>query len=200
MAQGLGVEIPYIYRIGVGTVLTLPIEGNVIFLYEHIRPNDVAAMPSLHAALPLLLALILWRLKRPLAWAGFAYTAVLGFFLVYFGEHYVIDLVAGWALAGLVYWLVWATPAWLRRWLPASTVARRRALAIPATALTALLLVVGTAAVSARSRARSRRRRRRRWRRPWSTSKRPGRVAARAPSPVWPMPCWRPSPAGMRRT
>ncbi|MGH2604620.1 MAG: phosphatase PAP2 family protein, partial [Dehalococcoidia bacterium] len=137
---------PYVSRIGIGTILSLPMQGQVTFVYDHIRPNDVAAMPSLHAALPLLLSLILWRIKRPLADAGFLYTATLAFFLVYHGEHYVVDVLAGWILAALVYWLVWATPAGLRGRLPSSTPLRRRAVAIPATALAALVLIVSTAA------------------------------------------------------
>lgn len=139
--------IPAVHRIGVETMLSLPTGDELILAYEHIRPNNVAAMPSLHAALPLLLALIVWRLNRPLAIAGAAYALLLAFFLVYHGEHYVVDVLAGWALAGLVYWLAWATPAWLRRRLPASAEARRRAFAAPATAVAAVVLVVGTAAV-----------------------------------------------------
>ncbi|MGE0544399.1 MAG: phosphatase PAP2 family protein [Dehalococcoidia bacterium] len=146
LAAGLIPDQPFIYRIGVGTFLSLPIQGHVGLVYDHIRPNDVAAMPSLHAALPALLTLILWRLKRPLAWVGVLYTATLAFFLVYQGEHYVIDIVVGWLLAALVFWLVWATPAWLRHRLPTRDGLRRRAIAIPATAIAGVILVVGTAA------------------------------------------------------
>lgn len=146
LAAGLVPDQPFIYRVGVGTILSLPIQGHIGLVYDHIRPNDVAAMPSLHAALPALLTLILWRLKRPLAWAGIVYVVSLAFFLVYQGEHYVIDIVAGWLLAALVFWLVWATPAWLLRLLPSRDDLRRRAIAIPATAIAGLVLVVGTAA------------------------------------------------------
>lgn len=65
--------------------------------------NQVAAMPSLHAGLAMLVAL--WCVARgrsPLRWAVLLYPAVMGFALVYYAEHYVIDLVAGWALAALV--------------------------------------------------------------------------------------------------
>jgi hypothetical protein len=72
---------------------------------------------------------------------------LLAFFLVYQGEHYVVDILAGWALAGLVFWLIWATPTWLLARLPAAPAARRRALAVPATVASAALLVVGTAVV-----------------------------------------------------
>lgn len=146
IAGEMGV-IPFTYRIGVGALLSLPFKGEVILLYDHIRPNDVAAMPSLHAALPFLLTLILWRLSRPLGIAGAVYTALIAFFLVYQGEHYVVDILPGWALAWLAYHLVWQTPDWLTRWLPASETARRRAVAAPLTAIAALVVVVGAFAV-----------------------------------------------------
>jgi hypothetical protein len=139
--------IPFVHRISVETMLTLPTADGLIYVYQHIRPNNVAAMPSLHAAVPLLLTLILWKLNRRLALCGATYTVLLSFFLVYHGEHYVVDILAGWALAGLVYWLIWATPAWLSARLPAAPSVRRRVLALPATAVAAVVLVIGTAAV-----------------------------------------------------
>jgi membrane-associated phospholipid phosphatase len=66
--------------------------------------NDVAAMPSLHAAFTLLITLFLWRSARwwwriPLA----AYPVAMGFALVYFSEHYVIDILAGWIYAAVIF-------------------------------------------------------------------------------------------------
>ena len=62
--------------------------------------NPVAAMPSLHAGAALLVALFLWPVAT--AW----WRAVLVFYvlamalsLVYTGEHYVADVVAGWLTA-----------------------------------------------------------------------------------------------------
>jgi hypothetical protein len=55
-------------------------------------------MPSLHFATTLMAALLLDE-TGPLAGAlGFGYAATLGFALVYLGEHYVADLIAGAAL------------------------------------------------------------------------------------------------------
>ena len=55
-------------------------------------------MPSLHFATSLMAALLLAEVG-PLAGAlGCAYAATLGFALVYLGEHYVVDLLAGAAL------------------------------------------------------------------------------------------------------
>jgi membrane-associated phospholipid phosphatase len=59
-------------------------------------------MPSLHFATSLMAALLLAEVG-PLAGAlGFTYTITLGFALVYLGEHYVVDLLAGAALTGAV--------------------------------------------------------------------------------------------------
>jgi membrane-associated phospholipid phosphatase len=59
-------------------------------------------MPSLHFATSLMSAHLL-REAGPLPGAiGWTYAITLGFALVYLGEHYVVDLVAGAALTELV--------------------------------------------------------------------------------------------------
>jgi membrane-associated phospholipid phosphatase len=69
--------------------------------------NNVAAMPSLHAAYALLVVLFLWRLSpwwvRPLL---ALYPPAMAFSLVYGGEHYVVDCIAGWAYAVFAYFSV----------------------------------------------------------------------------------------------
>jgi membrane-associated phospholipid phosphatase len=71
-------------------------------LYSVFGGNPLAAMPSLHFATTLMAALLLAE-AGPLAGAlGASYAAVLGFALVYLGEHYVVDLLAGAALTGAV--------------------------------------------------------------------------------------------------
>lgn len=71
-------------------------------LYSVFGGNPLAAMPSLHFATSLMAALLLAE-TGPLAGAlGLAYTGVLGFSLVYLGEHYVVDLIAGAALTAAV--------------------------------------------------------------------------------------------------
>lgn len=66
--------------------------------------NDVAAMPSLHAAFALLFTLYLWRLVpryvRPLL---AVYPLAMALALVYSGEHYAIDCFAGWFYAGAAF-------------------------------------------------------------------------------------------------
>lgn len=62
--------------------------------------NNVAAMPSLHAAYALLVTLYLWKLAprwvRPLL---ALYPPAMSFVLVYAGEHYIVDCIAGWVYA-----------------------------------------------------------------------------------------------------
>ncbi len=71
-------------------------------LYSVFGGNPLAAMPSLHFATSMMAALLLSE-AGPLPGAiGWTYTATLGFALVYLGEHYVVDLLAGAALTGLV--------------------------------------------------------------------------------------------------
>jgi membrane-associated phospholipid phosphatase len=68
-------------------------------LYDSLGGNPFAAMPSLHFATSVTAAHLLsdtGRVPGILAWT---YTATLGFALVYLGEHYVVDLIAGLALA-----------------------------------------------------------------------------------------------------
>ena len=65
--------------------------------------NVVAAVPSLHAAFPCLLMLFFWPTAGPALRALLAtYTFAMGLTLVYSGEHYVFDILAGWALAASV--------------------------------------------------------------------------------------------------
>lgn len=65
--------------------------------------NPVAAMPSLHAGIAFLIALYgVQRLRTPLRWLLLAYPIAMSVGLVYFGEHYVIDIIAGAALAAAV--------------------------------------------------------------------------------------------------
>jgi membrane-associated phospholipid phosphatase len=66
--------------------------------------NPVAAMPSLHAGTAALVALFaVSRLRSPWRWLLLGYPLLMGFALVYFGEHYVIDVLAGYLLAALVH-------------------------------------------------------------------------------------------------
>jgi len=84
----------------------------VQFIWNTFTSNPVAAFPSLHAAYPVLAALAIhhattsrWR------YVAFAYPPIVTFAIVYGGEHYVVDAVAGWvyAVGG------WYAAAWVMR-------------------------------------------------------------------------------------
>jgi hypothetical protein len=74
--------------------------------------NLVAAIPSLHAGLSAAFTVFLWnrvqRRWRPLL---VAYPLIMAFTLVYTAEHYVIDILLGWVMAGVV---LWALATWHR--------------------------------------------------------------------------------------
>jgi membrane-associated phospholipid phosphatase len=71
-------------------------------LYDSLGGNPLAAMPSLHFATSLMAAHLL-RETGPVAGAvGWSYAVALGLALVYLGEHYVADLLAGGVLAETV--------------------------------------------------------------------------------------------------
>jgi membrane-associated phospholipid phosphatase len=62
--------------------------------------NQEAAIPSLHAAYPMLLLLFFWGAGT---WARIglgSYVLAMAFALVYTGEHYIADVVIGWLYAG----------------------------------------------------------------------------------------------------
>jgi membrane-associated phospholipid phosphatase len=71
-------------------------------LYSVLGGNPLAAMPSLHFATSLMAALLLAEVGPVAGAVGFGYAVTLGFALVYLGEHYVVDLIAGAALTGAV--------------------------------------------------------------------------------------------------
>ena len=71
--------------------------------YEVVGVNPVAAMPSLHLAMTVLVLLAAWRGRLGVRLAGLAYCLAMAFALVYTGEHYVVDLVAGAVTAALAW-------------------------------------------------------------------------------------------------
>ncbi len=84
-------------------------------IYSKLSPNEVAAVPSLHAAYPTLLTLFVakafgWRR----VWWLVLYPVSLWVGIVYLGEHYVFDAVLGVLYAGMAYWASLRYFAWQR--------------------------------------------------------------------------------------
>jgi membrane-associated phospholipid phosphatase len=108
MASELGELAPTTRLIGI-VWSHIPI-GSFDTLYEKGAnySNQVAAVPSLHAAYTLLVTLTLWPLVRrwwlrvPLA----LYPVAMAFALVYTAEHYFVDILLGWIYTLIAYWAV----------------------------------------------------------------------------------------------
>lgn len=82
------------------------------------------AMPSLHAAAPIWVAL--WTRKRPIRALAWCYALAMCFFAVYLTHHYIVDVLAGGLLAWALFLLLEKTRVgdwilsinrWLRGWL-----------------------------------------------------------------------------------
>jgi hypothetical protein len=71
--------------------------------------NAVAAIPSLHSAVPFMVLLFTWTLVRRRTRVLLAlYVLAMTFTLTYGGEHYVVDAFIGWAYAAVaVYGVAW---------------------------------------------------------------------------------------------
>ncbi|MBW8805631.1 MAG: inositol phosphorylceramide synthase [Catenulisporales bacterium] len=75
--------------------------------------NDVAAMPSLHSAYPALLLLFFWPVANKWIRALLvAYPLAMATTLVYSGEHFVVDILAGWTYAAVAYFGVTRLLRW----------------------------------------------------------------------------------------
>jgi membrane-associated phospholipid phosphatase len=71
--------------------------------YNHITPNEVAAVPSLHAAWAVLLVIFVYKLYgRRWAMLAAVYPLLIFIGTIYEGEHYAFDVITGiiYALAG----------------------------------------------------------------------------------------------------
>lgn len=95
---------PYVQRISARGWEKLDIHAaSSLLRLGQAKANLVAAVPSLHAGLTMFLALFMWPRVRALGRTLFVgYALAMAFTLVYTAEHYVFDIVLGWALAALV--------------------------------------------------------------------------------------------------
>jgi membrane-associated phospholipid phosphatase len=100
---GLNGYLPHIDRVVQATLSTIGGETlNSAVEKGAAYSNPVAAMPSLHAAIPMFLFLFFWREVRARGRVFLAaYALLMAFTLVYAGEHYVADVLAGWLYAAI---------------------------------------------------------------------------------------------------
>jgi len=79
---------------------------NFAEVYNNLPANQVAAIPSLHSAYPLLFSLFVtgvFGLKR--FWWVYVYPISMWIGVTYMGEHYVIDVILGALYAALAYYV-----------------------------------------------------------------------------------------------
>jgi membrane-associated phospholipid phosphatase len=88
------------------TIVNAGMHPSADWLYQNLSPNDNAAMPSLHAAFPVLAWLFLRRRHVVAARFVAAYTLAVWFAIVYLGHHYIVDILGGVAFAVGAYVLV----------------------------------------------------------------------------------------------
>jgi membrane-associated phospholipid phosphatase len=91
-------DLPTVYRPLVDLLSGLA-PGVYEFGARAAGQNDVSAMPSMHVAAATYVALAARTGPRWVAILGVAYPLLMALTLVYFGEHYVVDAIAGSALA-----------------------------------------------------------------------------------------------------
>jgi hypothetical protein len=83
------------------------------YVFYGVNPNGVAAMPSLHAGYPFLSFLVLRHAFGPIGWLALLYAAVVWWAIVFTGDHYVIDIIAGIAYAWAAYRLAPRIAGWV---------------------------------------------------------------------------------------
>ena len=66
--------------------------------------NPRAAMPSIHMAITFLLVFPMWVVSRRWGIGMLIYSVMMGYSLVYLGEHYVIDILIGCAVTAYGWW------------------------------------------------------------------------------------------------
>jgi membrane-associated phospholipid phosphatase len=90
---------------GVQKIISSTLPSAVSPYYQGLNSNPVAAMPSLHMAFPVLSLLALVSVWPRRGWWFAVWCVAVFFSIVYLGEHYAVDALAGIVLAVLS-WVV----------------------------------------------------------------------------------------------
>jgi membrane-associated phospholipid phosphatase len=92
---------------GVTKIISTTLPSDISPYYAVLNPNPVAAFPSLHAAFPFLGYLAIREtFSRRVSWLALGWCVAVWFSVVYLGEHYVVDVVAGIGLAAASWWVL----------------------------------------------------------------------------------------------
>jgi membrane-associated phospholipid phosphatase len=88
-------------------------------IYHSFNPNQFAAFPSLHAAFPALATVYAWSRFRALAIGLLLWTIAVAMSIVYLGEHYVVDALAGFVYVAAAWLIVEGVSRWRANRAPA---------------------------------------------------------------------------------
>lgn len=105
MASQKGI-IPEVFKVMDQVFLNFAGRIDLPSFYKLVGVNLVAAVPSLHAAYPLLTMFFLIKRFRRFGLLLLPYVLAVWFSIVYMGEHYVFDIVAGLIYAVLAFYIV----------------------------------------------------------------------------------------------
>lgn len=97
--------LPQVHKIIDVTLQAFPDKWDLPSIYHNFNPNQVAAMPSLHAAYPLLVLLFALSFFKLKGLIFLPYVLATWFSLVYLGEHYVVDVIGG-AIYAIIFFFV----------------------------------------------------------------------------------------------
>ncbi len=97
-------RMPQIARIGYVQAAASPVKTGKSLIEAGVLRNDYAAVPSLHTAYSLLTLVFALAWRRRIGLALVWYPLVMWFTIVYFGDHYVTDILLG---------IVYALAAWV---------------------------------------------------------------------------------------
>ncbi len=98
--------IPQVAKVMDKVFVNLPQSVDLPSIYKFIGVNLVAAVPSLHAAYPWLTFLFITRKYRLKGLLALPYVFGIWFSIVYLGEHYVFDIIAGILYSSIIFGLV----------------------------------------------------------------------------------------------
>lgn len=102
---------------------SFPEKLNLPTIYYNFDPNQVAAIPSLHAAYPLLVLLFALKFFKKQGLLFIPYVIAVWLSIIYLGEHYFIDALIGGIYAVFFFYLTqYLYNKWLRRGIKLSSV------------------------------------------------------------------------------
>ena len=96
--------LPDIVKIGYEQASAAPINADKSLIEQLMLPNPYAAVPSLHTGYSTMVAIFALAWRRKFGYVMLAYPISMYLTIIYFGDHYVSDILAGIALALFAWW------------------------------------------------------------------------------------------------